>query len=265
MKALKKGIVLCLGLIMMAGCGSAPEQKTEKPVEKKLEKIELSVQKTEVDVDEALEITVSTTPKDIEIQTASFQKMDGAQIEKKEKKFVFKASKAGTYSVQVKQDAIDSNVLKIKAVDPKEKAEEEEEVAEDAAQSSQETAGQETGAQENPQVIVTGNGLPHNDPNWNAESSQETSENGSQNGPSTVDWVLGHVDQYLVPGQQTWVTGSVPQTLKQDANGNMSMVLWNNDKTQYIVLEGYSGAGNEEVTLTGTLRKDGNVYVLTVE
>ncbi|WP_305153617.1 hypothetical protein [uncultured Dubosiella sp.] len=225
MKALKKGIVLCLGLIMMAGCGSAPEQKTEKPVEKKLEKIELSVQKTEVDVDEALEITVSTTPKDIEIQTASFQKMDGAQIEKKEKKFVFKASKAGTYSVQVKQDAIDSNVLKIKAVDPKEKAEEEEEVAEDAAQSSQETAGQETGAQENPQVIVTGNGLPHNDPNWNAESSQETSENGSQNGPSTVDWVLGHVDQYLVPGQQTWVTGSVPQTLKQDANGNMSMVL----------------------------------------
>ncbi|WP_300835923.1 hypothetical protein, partial [uncultured Dubosiella sp.] len=64
MKALKKGIVLCLGLIMMAGCGSAPEQKTEKPVEKKLEKIELSVQKTEVDVDEALEITVSTTPKD---------------------------------------------------------------------------------------------------------------------------------------------------------------------------------------------------------
>ncbi|WP_305153637.1 hypothetical protein [uncultured Dubosiella sp.] len=42
-------------------------------------------------------------------------------------------------------------------------------------------------------------------------------------------------------------------------------ILWNNDKTQYIVLEGYSGAGNEEVTLTGTLRKDGNVYVLTVE
>ncbi len=265
MKALKKGIVLCLGLIMMAGCGSAPEQKTEKPVEKKLEKIELSVQKTEVDVDEALEITVSTTPKDIEIQTASFQKMDGAQIEKKEKKFVFKASKAGTYSVQVKQDAIDSNVLKIKAVDPKEKAEEEEEVAEDAAQSSQETAEQETGAQENQQVIVAGNGQPHNDPNWNADSSQEISENGSQNGPSTVDWVLGHVDQYLVPGQQTWVKGSVPQALKQDANGNMSMVLWNNDKTQYIVLEGYSGAGNEEVTLTGTLRKDGNVYVLTVE
>lgn len=257
MKKWTKLLMIMLGAAMLSACGSVPEQETEK----KLEKIELSVQKTEVDVDEALEITVSTTPKDIEIQTASFQKMDGAQIEKKEKKFVFKASKAGTYSVQVKQDAIDSNVLKIKAADPKEKAEEEEEVAEDAAQSSQETAGQETGAQENQQVIVTGNGLPHNDPNWNAESSQET----SQNGPSTVDWVLGHVDQYLVPGQQTWVTGSVPQALKQDTNGNMSMVLWNNDKTQYIVLEGYSGAGNEEVTLTGTLRKDGNVYVLTVE
>lgn len=257
MKKWTKLLMIVLGAAMLSACGSVPEQE----IEKKLEKIELSVQKTEVDVDEALEITVSTTPEDAEIQSASFQKMDGAQIEKKEKKFVFKASKAGTYTVQVKQDAIDSNLLKIKAVDPKEKAEEEEEVAEDAAQSSQETAGQETGAQENQQVIVTGNGLPHNDPNWNAESSQET----SQNGPSTVDWVLGHVDQYLVPGQQTWVTGSVPQALKQDANGNMSMVLWNNDKTQYIVLEGYSGAGNEEVTLTGTLRKDGNVYVLTVE
>ncbi|HAM30971.1 MAG TPA: hypothetical protein DCP49_06030 [Erysipelotrichaceae bacterium] len=132
MKKWTKLLMIMLGAAMLSACESVPEQETEK----KLEKIELSVQKTEMDVDEALEITVSTTPKDIEIQTASFQKMDGAQIEKKEKKFVFKASKAGTYSVQVKQDAIDSNVLKIKAVEPKEKAEEEEEVAEDAAQSS---------------------------------------------------------------------------------------------------------------------------------
>ncbi|WP_302608901.1 hypothetical protein, partial [uncultured Dubosiella sp.] len=62
-----------------------------------------------------------------------------------------------------------------------------------------------------------------------------------------------------------WVTGNVPQALKEDANGNMSMVLWNADQTQYIVLKGYTGNGGQEVTLTGTLSKDGNVYVLTVQ
>ncbi|GJM56391.1 hypothetical protein [uncultured Dubosiella sp.] len=251
MKKWTKLLMIVLGAAMLSACGSVPEQETEK----KLEKIELSVQKTEVDVDEALEITVSTTPKDIEIQTASFQKMDGAQIEKKEKKFVFKASKAGTYSVQVKQDAIDSNVLKIKAVDPKEKAEEEEEVAEDAAQSSQETAGQETGAQENQQVIVTGNGLPHNDPTWNAEAIADTVD---------VSSVMADPQRYM--GQTMTIVGNLPQSAA-DSNGKYYTALYPDTNTnEGLRLSGASiDIGGCVAELTGMVVKEDDTYVFDVQ
>lgn len=252
MKKWTKLLMIMLGAAMLSACGSVPEQETEK----KLEKIELSVQKTEVDVDEALEITVSTTPKDIEIQTASFQKMDGAQIEKKEKKFVFKASKAGTYSVQVKQDAIDSNVLKIKTVDPKEKAEEEEEVAEDAAQSSQETAGQETGAQENQQVIVTGNGLPHNDPNWNAEAIADTVD---------VSSVMADPQRYM--GQTMTIVGNLPQSAAADSNGKYYTALYPDTNTnEGLRLSGASiDIGGCVAELTGMVVKEDDTYVFDVQ
>lgn len=251
MKKWTKLLMIVLGAAMLSACGSVPEQETEK----KLEKIELSVQKTEVDVDEALEITVSTTPKDIEIQTASFQKMDGAQIEKKEKKFVFKAPKAGTYSVQVKQDAIDSNLLKIKAVEPKEKAEEEEEVAEDAAQSSQETAGQETGAQENQQVIVTGNG-PHNDPNWNAEAIADTVD---------VSSVMADPQRYM--GQTMTIVGNLPQSAAADSNGKYSTALYPDTNTnEGLCLSGASiDIGGCVAELTGMVVKEDDTYVFDVQ
>ncbi|EOS60041.1 hypothetical protein C815_01779 [Firmicutes bacterium M10-2] len=268
MIALKKGIALALGLVLLAGCGSSQKQETETPKEEKLEKIELSVAKTEINVDEELEITVVTTPKDIEIKTSSFQEMKDAKIEKKDDKYMFKATKAGTYTILAKQDSIDSNTLKVK-VNGEETDEEENQTNNETA-SSQTTSNQQADTDEettsNEQVIVGADGTPHNDPNWNATDEQVVvgADGRPHNGPSSVDWVLSHVDQYLAPDQKTWVTGTVPQALKEDANGNMSMVLWNDDQTQYLVLEGYTGAGNQEVTLTGTLSKDGNVYVLTV-
>lgn len=259
MKTITKTLALCLGLALTVGCASAPKEEPKKEAEKKLEKIELTAAKTEVDVDEELEITVNATPKNFTIQTESFAAMNGANITMKDKKYVFKASKAGDYAVQAKQDAIDSNVLKIKVVEEEQPEKEDQ----SAKQPETETVSDEKAAES----AVGYNGYPHNNPNWNADEEQVVvgGDGTPHNGPASVDWVLENVDQYLVPNQETWVTGNVPQALKEDANGNMSMVLWNADQTQYIVLKGYTGNGGQEVTLTGTLSKDGNVYVLTVQ
>lgn len=258
MIALKKGIALALGLVLLAGCGSSQKQETETPKEEKLEKIELSVAKTEINVDEELEITVVTAPKDIEIKTSSFQEMKDATIEKKDDKYMFKATKAGTYTILAKQDSIDSNTLKVK-VNGEETDEEENQTNNETA-SSQTTSNQqalaEAGSASNEQVIVGADGTPHNDPNWNASDAVEVSA------------VMNNPDHYV--GEKITIIGHLPQQAAIDSQGNYYPAIYpNTDTTDGLRLDGASvDIGGCVAELTGTLQKQNvgdDSYVFNVE
>ena len=273
MKTITKTLALCLGLALTVGCASAPKEEPKKEAEKKLEKIELTAAKTEVDVDEEVEITVNATPKNFTIQTESFAAMNGANITMKDKKYVFKATKAGDYAVQAKQDAIDSNVLKIKVV--------EEEQPEKEDQSAKQPETETVSDEKTAESAVGYNGYPHNNPNWNADEEQVVvgGDGTPHNGPASVAWIIANADSYMTPSQQVWVRGSLPQSKLPAEKTPTGMALFDTDgdTDQYLVLEGFdtglqgdpvtlengTTVAGSEITLTGTLSMKDGRYVLT--
>lgn len=221
--------LILIGTLILSLCACS---KTEES----LEKITLTVPVKETEVAEKTEIKVETTPENYELDKDNFIVSNKGKITKKNKKYYFTASKEGTYKIQYKDSDNSSNTLTIKVVKAKEAQKED---------TTQEETNSDTSSSTS-----------------NFEESAATEQQTPQNAPSSVDKVIEYASNYISTQQEVWVQGNLPQSLLQDADGNMVAVLYNDSNSQYIILDGQVNINSSRAVATGTLSFNGTNYVL---
>lgn len=91
-----------------------------------------------------------------------------------------------------------------------------------------------------------------------------TEKNLPHNAPMSVDTLVENAEMYLDTDVEVWVQGDLPQSLLPDNQGKLQPVLFNEEHSDYMVLNGNISLGDCHVYITGTLTYNGYNYVLNI-
>lgn len=209
-------LYLCAIIFLLWGCNQPKTEPT-------LTSAKLSCERDQIEVDETLAITYALEPADAPVDADSFC-LTGGSITLQDGKALYTCDKPGTYTIFFREGDVKSNTLTIQVHEPE-------------VQPTQD-ANEQT--EESPQTTtpITGNTpTPHN-------------------APMNVDALLEQAAVYVDTGVQVWVQGDLPQAAITDANGELQQILWNDDHTRYILLNGEVNIGGCRASIVGTLTMD---------
>ncbi len=99
-----------------------------------------------------------------------------------------------------------------------------------------------------------------------SSASPLISDGTPHNAPMSVDWLLENVDSYVDTKTQVWVQGDLPQTKVLDEYGELRGILYNDDHSRFIILQGEIPIGNCHAAIVGTLTaNEKGQYILLVD
>ena len=246
---MKKILSLLFGLCLMAGCSSS-----------KLESISLSCDDTQIKKGETITIEVTTDPEDFTLSEESFHVTNKGKVKVDGDEVTFTAKKRGEYQITASQDGVSSNTLIITV----EKSDEKEE---DPTVEEEEKDEPVVDAKDHEDLEDDTSSLqPDADEPKKEDSSQDgTVISWSQSDPLTVEETIEHGDLLEKSGQSIWLSGDLPQTIKEDQG---EMILYDDTHSLYISIYDPNHLidfGGGKAMIVGPLTKTESGYQIEVE
>lgn len=199
-------------------------------------------------------IAIQTTPKAIILAKGDFT-TTGGSLDVQNDKAIFKADKAGSYTISAVKDGVKSNSVTIRVVtsddpDASSITEARQKAKDSAASAASDSAAKDASA-----------GSAANSSTADASSSADAAA-------INVRDVLKNPEQYL--NKVITVAGALPQEAVQDASGNPEIKLYpdagSTDESLTLTGKNDFNFGGCDADVTGTLKKDSDgKYVLDVD
>lgn len=266
LKTIKLLLVSVLLACLLGGCiTSAPEEPEVIP------QIVLTPEYTEIQAPAKVTIEYEIVPEELTDQvTITGIQNSGVYIRRKGNTLLFKTENPGRYTVSLsgvyvneEGESIDitSNEAQIVVKEAPAQEDSSNASASESSSSSSTEESTDASAESNPESEDSTAADSSNEAGSEPESNQEAPDVFAQ--PVSVDQALSNATSILEAGQDITIEGLLPQTLITLEDGTSASVIWNNNSTQYIILDNPDvlDIGGTRAQLAGTLsERDGTFY-----